>query len=37
MGGENDFLPANKHENFLPVNSITLGFRSQAWPKYPKK
>ena len=31
------FLPANKHERFLQVDSITLGLRSQACPKYPKQ
>ena len=35
--GEVDFLPANKHESFLQVDSITLGLRSQACPKYPKQ
>ena len=36
-GGEVDFLPANTHENFLQVESITLGWHSQACPKYPKQ
>ena len=36
LGDEVDFLPANKHESFLEVNSIFLGVRSQASPKYPK-
>ena len=36
-GGEVDFLPANKHESFLQVDSITLGLLSQAFPKYPKQ
>ena len=36
--GEVDFLPANKHENFLQGDSITLGVRSQACPtQYPKQ
>ena len=33
MGGEVDFLPANKHEYFLQVDGITLGLLSQACPK----
>ena len=32
-----DFLPANKCKSFLEVDSITLGLRSQAWPKYPEQ
>ena len=36
MGNEVDFLPVDKHEGFLQVNSISLGVRSQACPKYPK-
>ena len=32
-----DFLPTNKHENFLQVDSSTLGLRSQACTKYPNK
>ena len=36
-GGEVDFLPANKHESFLQVDSITFRLRSQACPKYPKQ
>ena len=31
------FLPANKHERFLQVDSITLGLFSQACPKYLKQ
>ena len=31
------FLPANKHESFLQVDSIALGFCCQACPKYPKR
>ena len=30
MGDEVDFLPANKHETFLQIDSITLGVHSQA-------
>ena len=37
LGGEVDFLPANKHESFQQVDSITLGLDSQACPKYPKQ
>ena len=37
MGDEIDFLPANKREGFLQVDSITLGLFSQACPKYPKQ
>ena len=36
MGDEVDFLAADKNESFLQVDSITLGLRSQACPKYPK-
>ena len=36
-GGKVDFLPANKYENFLQVDSITLGLCSQTCPKYPKQ
>ena len=36
LGDEVDFLPADKHERFLQVDSITLGVHSQACPKYPK-
>ena len=36
LGDEVDFLPADKHKSFLQVDSITLGFRSQACPEYPK-
>ena len=37
MGYEIDFLPADKHKNFLQVDSITLGVHSQACPKDPKQ
>ena len=36
-GGEVDFLPAYRHESFLQVDSMTLGFLSQACPKYQKQ
>ena len=36
MGDEVDFLPTDKLECFLQVDSITLGVGSQACPKYPK-
>ena len=34
---ETNFLPANKHESFLQVDSITLDLLSQACPKYQKQ
>ena len=37
MGDDVDFFPVNKLENFLQVNSITLGVQSQACPRYPKQ
>ena len=37
MRDEVDFLPADKHESFLQIGSITLGVCSQACPKYSKK
>ena len=37
MEDEIGFLPAAKHESFLQVDSVTLGVRSQSWPKYPKQ
>ena len=37
MENEIEFLPAAKHESFQQDDSITLGVRSQAWPKYPKQ
>ena len=37
MGDEVDFLPADRHESFLQVDSITLGVRSQACPNNPKQ
>ena len=36
-GDEVDFLPADKHKNFLQDDSITLGLHSQACPKYPRQ
>ena len=36
-GGEVDFLPANKLEHFLQIDSITSGLHSQVCPKYPKQ
>ena len=36
-GDEVDFLPADKHESFLQVDSITFGVLSQTCPKYPKQ
>ena len=36
MGFEIDFLPADKHKNFLQIDSITLGVHGQAWPKHAK-
>ena len=36
MGDEVHFLPADKHESFLQGDSITVGVRSQALPRYPK-
>ena len=37
MVNQVDFLPADKHESFLQVDSITLSLHSQACPKYPKQ
>ena len=37
MEDEVDFLPANKHEGFLHVDSITLGLFRQAFPNYSKQ
>ena len=34
---EVDFWPADKHENFLQVDIITLSVRSQACAKYPEQ
>ena len=36
MGDEVGSLPADKHNSFKQVDSITLGVRSYACPKYPK-
>ena len=35
--GEVDLLPANNHESFPQVDSITLGLHSQTCPTYPKQ
>ena len=35
--GAVDFLPENQHKIFLYFDSITLGLRSQACPKYLKQ
>ena len=37
MVDEVDFLPEAKHESFLQDDGITLGVRSQAYPKNPKQ
>ena len=37
MGDEVDFLPADKPKSFLQDDSIILGVRSQAGPKYQKQ
>ena len=37
MNGEVSFWCADKHQNLLQVDSITMGVRSQACPKYPKQ
>ena len=37
MGHEVGFLPSDKHESFLQVDSITLSVGSQACAKYPKQ
>ena len=34
MADEVDFLPGDKHESFPQADSITLGVRSEACPKY---
>ena len=36
MGYEIDFLPADKHRNFLQIDSIIFGVHGQACPKHPK-
>ena len=33
---EVDFLPADKHQRFLQIDSIILGVCEQACPHYPK-
>ena len=37
MGDEVDSLLADKLKSFLQVDSVSLGVRSQACPKYPKQ
>ena len=37
MEYEIDFLPADKHKNFLQIDSITLDVHIQACPKYPRQ
>ena len=32
MGDEVDFLPADNHESFLQIDSITLGVHSWSYP-----
>ena len=37
MRHEVDFLPGDKHNKFLQVDSITLGVHSQTCAKYPEQ
>ena len=37
MGYEINFLPADKHNIFLQIDSITLGVHGEACPKHPKQ
>ena len=37
MSYEIDFLPADKHKNFLQIDTITLGVHGQACSKHPKQ
>ena len=37
IGYEIDFLPADKHEHFLQIDSIILGLHGQACPKHSKQ
>ena len=37
MGYETDFLPTEKHKNFLQIDSITFGVHGQACPRHPKQ
>ena len=37
MSYETDFLPSDKHKNFLQIDNITLGVHDQAYPKHPKQ
>ena len=34
---EIEFLPADKHKNFVQIDIISLGVPNQACPKYPKQ
>ena len=36
MKDEVDFLPVDKHERFLQINTIILGVCGQACPDYPE-
>ena len=36
MKDEFDFLPTNKHQRFLQIDTIILGVGGQPWPNYPK-
>ena len=36
-GDEVGFLPADKQESFLQIDSIILGVRSHVYPEYPKQ
>ena len=37
MGYKIDFLPADKHNIFLQIDSITLRMHGQVYPKQPKQ
>ena len=37
MSYEIDILPADKHNIFLQIDSITLGVHGQACPKHPRQ
>ena len=37
MDYEIDFLPADKHNNFLQIDSITLGVHDRTCPKHPEQ
>ena len=36
MKDEVDFLPTDKHQRFLQIDTIILGVCGQAYPSYPK-